>query len=74
MSDKNQKKISNERYETQKEYSKQMNLNDDYIKKMQHQMEFKKKKTKSKKLKLVNLNSVLVGGQGDTGMELGNGV
>lgn len=51
-----------------------MNLNDDYIKKMQHQMEFKKKKTKSKKLKLVNLNSVLVGGQGDTGMELGNGV
>ena len=39
-----------------------MNLNADYIKKMQHQMEFKKKKIKSKRLKLVNLNSVLVGG------------
>ena len=38
-----------------------MNLNADYIKKMQHQMEFKKKKTKSKRLKLVNL-SILAGG------------
>lgn len=37
-------------------------------------MEFKKKKTKSKRRKLLNLSSILAGGWGDTGMELGNGV
>lgn len=37
-------------------------------------MEFKKKKTKSKRLKLLNLNSIQVGVREDTGMELGNGV
>lgn len=33
-------------------------------------MEFKKKK----RFKILNHNSILVGGSGDTGMELGNGV